>query len=206
MTESGFLELEQFIIYRLKTGLDKRLTYHNLQHTQDVLKQAIRIAGEEGINDIQNLLLLKIAALYHDTGFLDTYNGHEIRSCELLEDDLGKGDLKLEEITAIKGMIMATRIPQNPTNILEAIICDADLDYLGRKDFWPISRNLMKEFLEYGIIKQESEWDKIQIAFFEKHRFFTKSSQQNRQQEKQQHLILLKNRQHNQNINETGQC
>ncbi|MBL7769603.1 MAG: HD domain-containing protein [Flavipsychrobacter sp.] len=204
MTESGFQDLEQSIIFRLENGLDKRLTYHNLQHTMDVLKQAVRIAGEEGIKDNNQLLLLRVAALYHDIGFLDTYKGHELRSCEIMLEDLGNGKLETSELESIRGMIMATRIPQTPTTILEEIICDADLDYLGREDFPPISQNLMKEFLEYGIIKTEQEWDPIQIGFFEKHRYFTKSSQTNRQPGKQRHLEILKNRLQRQHLNKDG--
>ncbi len=204
MTESGFQDLEQSVIQRLEKGLDKRLTYHNLQHTKDVMKQAVRIAGEEGIKDSNQLLLLRVAALYHDIGFLDTYRGHELRSCEILMDDLSNGTLGTNELESIKGMIMATRIPQSPANLLEEIICDADLDYLGREDFPPISQNLMKEFLEYGIIKTEEEWDPIQIAFFEKHQYFTRSSQANRQPGKLRHLQILKDSQEKASQNRHG--
>lgn len=204
MTESGFIDLERSILQRLEKGLDKRLTYHNLQHTRDVIKQAVRIAGEEGIRNENQLLLLRIAALYHDIGFLDTYKGHELRSCEMMLADLGNGSLDSLELESIRGMIMATRIPQSPGNILEEIICDADLDYLGREDFPPISQGLMKEFIAYSIIQTETEWDPIQIAFFEKHRYFTGSSQKNRQPGKQRHLEMLKLRQQNQHLNNDG--
>jgi hypothetical protein len=194
MTESGFKTLEHMIIQRLEKGLDKRLTYHNLEHTLDVLKQAERIAREEAVEEDQ-LLLIKIAALYHDTGFLDTYKGHELRSCEIMLDDLQNGQLKKMELDTICGMIMATRIPQTPNGILEEIICDADLDYLGREDFPPISQSLMNEFLAYGIMIEEAEWDPIQIGFFEKHQYFTKSSRSIRQPGKLEHLKLLKEKQ-----------
>ncbi len=200
MTESGFKNLERMIIQRLTKGLDKRLTYHNVQHTIDVLKQAERIAREEKIEDAEQLLLLKIAALYHDTGFLDTYSGHELRSCEIMMEDLQNGSLSPQALETIKGMIMATRIPQSPVGILEKIICDADLDYLGREDFLPISQHLMKEFLVYGIIKVEAEWDPIQIGFFEKHVYFTNNSRTVRQPVKMKHLDQLKQKQANLNL------
>lgn len=195
MTESGFKELEQMILQRLQKGLDKKLTYHNLQHTIDVLQQVERIAREEGIADQEQLLLVRIAALYHDTGFLDTYQGHEQRSCEIMMEDLGNSSLSEQKLLMIRGMIMATKIPQSPVSLLEEIICDADLDYLGRPDFPPISQHLMKEFLEYGIIKDEAEWDPIQIGFFEKHQYFTHSSRTIRQPGKLAHLALLKKKQ-----------
>lgn len=192
MTESGFLNLKDNIIRRLTNGLDQRLTYHNLAHTLDVLQQAERIAAEEKISDPKTLLLIRIAAVYHDAGFLDTYRGHEVRSCEILRADMENGSLCSAELDAIQGMIMATRIPQSPANIMEEIICDADLDYLGRDDFPPISNNLMKEFLEYGIIANEAQWDPLQISFFEKHQYFTQSSRLNRQPKKLEYLKELK--------------
>lgn len=195
MTESAFKDLEQLILQRLTKGLDRRLTYHNPNHTLDVLRQAERIAQEEGVKDEDGLMLLRIAALYHDTGFLDTYQGHEQRSCEIMREDLEKTGLNSQELDQICGMIMATKIPQSPTSLLEEILCDADLDYLGRPDFPPISQHLMHEFLEFGIIKDEAEWDPIQIGFFEKHQYFTRSSRSIRQPGKLAHLALLKSRQ-----------
>ncbi|MBC6490311.1 HD domain-containing protein [Flavihumibacter stibioxidans] len=194
MTESGFLKLKENIIQRLTAGLDKQLTYHNLAHTLDVLEQAERIAHEENLTDPRSLLLIRIAALYHDTGFLDTYRGHEARSCEIMLEDLEKHSFSAADLDAIQGMIMATRIPQSPANLMEEVICDADLDYLGRDDFPPISNNLMREFLVYGIIKKETEWDPLQVGFFEKHQYFTKSSRTLRQPRKLEYLNLLRDK------------
>ena len=91
-------------------------------------------------------------------------------------------------------MIMATRIPQSPTNLLEQIICDADLDYLGRNDFTPISENLYKEFMTFQIIPDNIVWDHIQIKFFESHHYFTKSAFDKRNEIKLKHLAMLKER------------
>ncbi len=190
MTEAGFQALEQTITQRLLAGLDTRLTYHNLAHTLDVLKQAAVIAVAEQVTNAHDLLLLRIAALYHDTGFLYTYQGHEEKSCEILEADLA-GEFSETDMALMKGMIMATKIPQSPATLLEEIICDADLDYLGRMDFEPISQSLKAEFLAYGVIQDNTEWDNIQISFFEKHHFFTGSSIIRRDPVKQQHLARL---------------
>ncbi len=192
MTHSDFQNLKQKIINRLSVGLDKRLTYHNLAHTLDVLEQAERIAIEEKLVDPHVLLLIKLAALYHDTGFLDTYRGHEERSCEIMLQDLGNNSLSPADLDTIQGMIMATKIPQNPANLMEQVICDADLDYLGRDDFAPISNSLKLEFLEYGVIREEKEWDPLQIGFFEKHQYFTASSRQSRHPRKMEYLKFLK--------------
>lgn len=192
MTESGFLQLKSTILELLRTDLDQRLTYHCLAHTEDVLEQAQRIALTEGIADPKLLLLIKIAALFHDTGFLRTYKGHEEESCRIMEEYVNDHDLTKLDIEMIKGMIRATKVPQTPHNLSEKILCDADLDYLGRDDFKPISETLKDEFLVYGIIKTEQDWDDMQVSFFESHRYFTGTSLQNRYPLKMKHLQALK--------------
>ncbi|ULQ58277.1 HD domain-containing protein [Flavihumibacter rivuli] len=194
MTESDFQVLKEEIVSLLKTGLDRRLTYHNLEHTLDVLQQSERIAALEKLSDPRQVMLLRIAALFHDTGFLYTYKGHEEKSCEIMESYLNHGSIPNADLEVIKGMIMATKIPQSPKTLAEAIICDADLDYLGRDDFPPISNGLKQEFLVFGVIKDEKDWDPLQIGFFEKHQYFTISSRNIRQPRKMEYLSLLKTR------------
>ena len=160
-----FTTIKQPILARLERELDPRLGYHNLLHTLDVMKQTEIIAKQEGINDKHELLLLNTAAAYHDSGFLLVYKGHEEKSCEIATEDL-KNVFSEEDIKKICGMIRATKIPQSPNTLLEQIICDADLDYLGRNDFEPISRNLYDEFISFKIIPEDVIWDHIQIRFF----------------------------------------
>jgi uncharacterized protein len=192
MTEEQFQELRSRVIKKLEIQLDPRLTYHNPGHTKDILAQVERIARSEGISDRQDLLLLRISALFHDTGFLLVYADHEKASCEVLTEYMAEYDMDEREIEKMKGMIMATRIPQTPKNKLEEIICDADLDYLGRDDFEPISNGLMKEFLAYGVIRSETDWDNLQIRFFENHNYFTETCRSERDPKKSKHLQLLK--------------
>lgn len=192
MTEPGFLRLKSKIAKILRTGLDPRLTYHCPEHTEDVLNQVERIAAAENIKDKQLLLLMRIAALFHDTGFLRTYKGHEKESCVIMLEQIGEGVLKDPEIDLINGMIMATKIPQLPTTLPEKIICDADLDYLGRDDFETISNNLKEEFFVYGVIKNEAEWDRLQVSFFNNHHYFTDTSLSDRLPVKMKHLERLK--------------
>ena len=85
------------------------------------------------------------------------------------------------ELTEVCKMIMATRIPQTPLDHLGEIICDADLDYLGRDDFPEISDGLRLEFLQYGIVKDDLDWEEKQISFLKHHTYFTDNSKQLRQ-------------------------
>ncbi|MBC7829574.1 MAG: phosphohydrolase [Chitinophagaceae bacterium] len=192
MTESGFQQLKEVILLKLHDGLDPRLIYHSLGHTKDVLQQAERIAKSENISDARVLLLIKIASLFHDAGFLYTYQGHEEKSCEIMLQSLDSKLFEKNELTMIQGMIMATKIPQSPSTLPEKIICDADLDYLGRDDFEVISNCLKQEFLTYNIIGSEHEWDQLQVRFIENHLYFTDTSIKERYPGKLIHLEKLK--------------
>jgi hypothetical protein len=94
----------------------------------------------------------------------------------------------------ILGLIRATKIPQNPSNLLEKIICDADLDYLGREDFWEIGNKLFEELKTLGLISNKYEWNQNQLVFLENHSYFTNASQKLRNERKHQNLLEIKAR------------
>jgi len=164
----------------LKEGLSPLLTYHNLDHTLDVTSQCMNIASAEGITDINSLLELHIACIYHDAGFLFIYTGHEEKGCEMAREQLPGFGVSTTMIENICEIIMATKMPQSPKNHLQKIICDADLDYLGRDDFFAISDCLCKEVLAYKIVSNTKEWEERQVAFLQMHNYFTQSSQKKR--------------------------
>lgn len=192
MTESGFLRLKSEVFQLLRSGLSPALTYHSIGHTEDVLKHVERIAAAEDITDTRLLLLMRIAAIFHDTGFVRTYRGHEEESCRIMGEILDKNLFEPDEISLMEAMIMATKIPQSPHSLPEMILCDADLDYLGRTDFYEISDTLKEEFFAYNIISSEKQWDQLQVSFFESHRYFTPSSLLDRYPLKKKHYERLR--------------
>ena len=98
------------------------------------------------------------------------------------------------QIDIIDAIIMATEIPQNPKTLLEMIMCDADLDYLGREDFYEISASLKKELISFGKIQTDKQWDEMQIPFLEKHQYFTETNKRRRQPNKLKRIEELKNK------------
>ena len=186
-----FEEAKEFILAKLRADLPQHLTYHSLNHIEDVYSAAAFLGKEEGITGDDHLLLLT-AALFHDSGFMQGPKEHERVSCEIARQHLpgfGYTDAQLEKID---GMIMATQIPQSPKNLLEEIICDADLDYLGRDDFELIGNKLFAELSMFGILNNEDEWNRLQVRFLEKHQYFTKTAIRLRGDKKQAHLDNLK--------------
>ena len=183
---------KKYILNRLRTELSVHLYYHGLHHTLDVLKMAAQIARDEGIRG-RDLMLVKTAALFHDAGFVkNKHAGHEAEGCSIVRDQLPGLGYSADDIEKICGMIMATKIPQAPGNLLEEIICDADLDYLGRSDFHTIGNTLFKEMKEYQLIGDEIAWNKLQVSFLSGHRFHTQTCKTLRDPIKQQYLEQLK--------------
>ena len=178
---------EKFILQKLENELPGTLTYHGLHHTLDVFNAAMKIAAEENLSPAE-IKLLRIAVLYHDAGFITTYKNHEEKGCEKAKENLPAFGYTDEEIDIICGMIMATKIPQSPHTLLEKIICDADLDYLGRDDFHKISNTLLEEMKIYVHLHDEKEWNKIQKKFLEKHQYYTEFGRKKREPQKQQYL------------------
>lgn len=187
-----FNNLKNKVIKKFLHETNPDLHYHNQCHTLDVLNHVVKIAKREGITSPEKITMLKIAALYHDIGCLYGHKNHEERGCEIMREDLKKYNYPEEKLGTICRLILATKIPQVPETQLEQIICDADIDYLGRKDFPVFSDCLRKEFLAFGIVRDEKHWQETQIRFFESHHYFTASSKKLRNPKKLAYLTELK--------------
>lgn len=177
----------EFILSKLANELPAHLYYHGHHHTIDVLEATSRIAEDQGIVG-EELSLLLVATAYHDCGFLFGHRDHELRGCEIARDHLPKFGFSSTQIELICEMIMATKVPQNPTGTLADILCDADLDYLGRDDFEPVANSLFQELKQLGIVTDIEKWNRIQLSFLSEHHYHTSYSRRVRQPAKQVHL------------------
>jgi len=186
-----FKHAVNFIFDKLAKELPKRLSYHNVDHVQDVYTAAERIGRQEGVADAGMELLLTAAA-FHDSGFIKGAKGHEEESCRIARAILPGFEYSIADIETICGLIMTTKIPQSPKNHLEEILADADLDYLGRDDFWITGDKLYHELLTSGAVGNEDDWNRIQVKFMESHHYFTKTSVSLRQSTKEQNLEQVK--------------
>jgi len=179
---------KQFIISKLRNELSDRLTYHGLHHTLDVLRMSAQLCKREGVGE-RDTVLVKTAALFHDAGFVtDKHTGHEVEGCKLVREHLPRFGYSSDDIERICAMIMSTKIPQSPGNLLEKILCDADLDYLGRDDFFKIGGSLFEELRMYNLIGDEQTWNRIQVSFLDAHRFHTHTNQALREPVKRRYL------------------
>ncbi|MEO0626582.1 MAG: HD domain-containing protein [Bacteroidota bacterium] len=179
------------ILSKLERGLSRNLHYHSIAHTRDVLARTLELAEAEGIDDPEDVNLLRTAAAYHDSGFLINNRDHERLGCKLVRAELPEYGYTDDQIDRICGMIRATKVPQKPRNIYEEIICDADLDYLGRDDFYPIGQRLFKELKAFRILETEEEWNALQIKFLNGHSYWTETNKRERAEKKAAYLKEL---------------
>ena len=177
---------ERQITHLLETSM-LQLAYHNIGHVRDVLNAAIQIAETENIKE-EEVRLLRLAVLFHDAGFIHSPKHHEERGAQMAQEMLAPHGLSAEQIDTICNMVMATRLPQSPVTQLDKILCDADLDYLGREDFYEVGGKLFEEFKSQEIVETEREWNLVQKTFLQSHRFHTHYSQTHREPSKQKRL------------------
>jgi uncharacterized protein len=184
----NYESVKNYILNKLEKELDPRLTYHSIAHTLDVLESAVRLADLEKISS-QDMLLLKTACLFHDSGMLVTYRGHEEASIQICSQTLPSFSYSKEETETVCRMILTTKLPQCASELLDKILCDADLDYLGRQDFFMIAHRLKYEWDILDIHPTTlQEWYKIQRDFLTSHRYFTESAVKLRQSFKMENL------------------
>ena len=189
----NFEALEMWVIGKLEDELSPQLSYHSVSHTKDVLRATRRLAKAESIPE-KECVILDTGALLHDAGFLISFDEHEMHGCEIARSALPEFGYGEAEIETVCRLIMATKVPQQPKDILEFIICDADLDYLGREDFFEIGDRLYEEFLARGIVTDFCAWDRLQVSFLEKHQYFTDANKRDREKSKLMHLEKIKER------------
>lgn len=186
----GYIKLRNKALEILHTKLPDDLTYHGLAHTLDVLDVCNQYIRREKVNSY-DAKLLRIGALLHDIGFIKSNIDHETRGVEIAKKLMTEFNFSQKDFNTVKGLIMATRIPQTPKNHLEEIICDADLDYLGRSDFYRISNELYMELRVYAEMNDENTWNKAQIKFLNAHKYHTDFALKNRQPIKEERIAEL---------------
>jgi len=179
-----FTDIQEIILDKLEKELPAYLYYHNVKHTVDVVTEVELIGWGEGCTD-EEILLLKTAGLFHDAGHTVAYDNHEFYGTELAREMLPKYNYSPEQIERICSVIMATKLPPRPTNLLENIICDSDLDYLGRSDFIPVSNTLYEELKAQNKMGSLNDWNKIQVKFISGHQYFTSTARSLREVNKQ---------------------
>jgi len=190
---ADFSKAKQYVVHLLESDLSKGFLYHDINHTLDVYRSASELGKLAKLSE-NDLMLLETAALYHDVGLIYTFDGHEEKSAEITREKLPAFNYSEEEIEIISNMILSTKLPQSPKSYLEMLLCDADLDYLGRDDFFVLAAKLQ---LEWRRLKVRDigfdEWIAFEKEFLSNHEYFTKEAKILHDDIKQDNLNQLTN-------------
>ncbi|TAJ15528.1 HD domain-containing protein [Marinilabiliaceae bacterium JC017] len=186
-----FMDIQEELLDLLEQKLPENLYYHNVKHTIDVTTEVELIGWAEKLSE-EDILLLKVAALFHDSGHIIDYKKHEEYGAKIAKETLMHYNYTQDQIDTICRLIMSTQFPPEPKDELEQVICDSDLDYLGRSDFIPVSNTLYKELKEREMIGTIDEWNLKQLHFIEKHQYFTETARNLREVNKQSQIDRLK--------------
>jgi uncharacterized protein len=174
-----------YALKRLERELLPGYYYHSVVHTRDdVVPAAERLASLLGL-DGEELLLLRTAAYYHDLGYVEQRAAHEAVGVQIAEVVLPRFGYQPAQIEAIGALIMATRLPQSPRNLPQQILADADLDILGRADFFSRNRALRAELAAFGQQFGDAQWYAEQLRFMQAHRYWTEPARSLRDSYKQ---------------------
>jgi len=188
---TDFYGATAYALGRLERELPAKLSYHSHWHTaQVVIPAALSLGQLAGLQE-EEIRLVETACAFHDIGFIEGYVGHEIAGMRIAVEVLPNFGFSLEDMKRVENMILATRLPQNPRNHLEEIIADADLDVLGRDDFFIQNQALYMEVEAFGRKFSLEKWMEGQVNFISKHNYFTPQARRRRDVKKQANLLEL---------------
>lgn len=193
--ENLLASVEEYVSAFYKEKIDKKYTFHNLEHTAQVVAAIRTMAKDYGLDEREKQLC-EVAGWFHDTGYFAGSEGHEGRSVELATAFLKEKNLPDADLQCVNDCIRATIFPQQPTSFLEKIICDADLHHLGTKNYWERTSRLRQEYaLTKSEIVNDAEWVERELAFLMRHEFHTPVAREHFTKRKEKNIEqLLKQR------------
>ena len=187
-------QIGDYAVMYYKTNAISSLVYHNREHTEYMASKAVQIANHYQVSD-RDFFIVMAAAWFHDLGYMVNIQQHEEESAKLAEAFLKEQQVSAEDIAEVKSCIMATRMPQDPKNLLEKILCDADLFHLGTDDFLSKDKLLLKEQNAlYNTDIPKQEWRRTTIKFLQHHHYHTDYCQVLLNSTKEKNIEKLQNK------------
>ncbi len=180
---------EKFVTDLLSKELDPKFLYHNLRHTQRVVKSSEELLNSNDLDQEDREILL-LATWLHDTGYTKGSENHEENSCIIAREFLGKQGVSEEQIAKVESCILATKRFQEPANLLQKIIRDADASHLSRASYLETAEFLREELSLLGIAEYSpKQWRDENVKMFRsEHTFYTDYAKENWQAGKEKNL------------------
>lgn len=190
ISEQLLQETETYIKTFFAENMPAQYVFHDFEHTVQTVA-AVKVIGDGFQLSADEMRILQLATWFHDTGYTLGPTEHEERSCQVATNFLS-GKVSEEDLQAILGCIRATKVPQNPKNLLEQVICDADLSHLGMERYWDRNGKFRQELiLARQTIMSEQEWIDFEINFMLTHEYHTAVAQELFNKRKAKHIQQL---------------
>ena len=176
----------------LQGHLPDEIVYHNLHHTTQVVKAAKEIGQHSGLNE-EEMEIISLAAWFHDVGYTESGQNHEELSAKIAVDYLSEQGYDAEKSKKVEGCILATKMPQSPNNLLEQVMCDADLHHLGTDHYFEQATLLQKEINNTSDeTLTDARWMEMNVDFINSHEYFTEYAKETFSKKKQQNCKKVK--------------
>jgi predicted metal-dependent HD superfamily phosphohydrolase len=137
-------QAQSFVFKLLKDKLSISFTYHNVNHTVSVVNAVEDLCEKESLNQFDREIVI-IAAWFHDAGYINGCENHELSSVSIVVDFLKGKDMPVGYIDKVSSLIKATTFDYVPTTILEKIIRDADYSHFANPDYLNVCELLRTE-------------------------------------------------------------
>lgn len=191
-------QLRTHVTWLFQANKDQRFLYHNLNHTEQVVENTVKLANHYQLSD-HDFFIVLAASWFHDIGYLFSHADHEAKGIEMCSDFLKDKEIPQEVIDKIAGCIMATKMPQSPVGLLQEIVCDADLFHLGTSSFKERNKLMRQEAQAFSPNKIDKEvWREKTIGLLNMHHYHTEYSQELLNQKKSENLAQLEQKSLNQ--------
>lgn len=169
-----------------------KFSFHNDTHTQEVVDAVQKMASYYNLDE-RDTAIVTLSAYFHDLGYcVHGKDSHEERSAAIASDFFHSKDVDISLIEAVRGCILATKLPQSPKNLLEEIVCDADLFHLGSDRFDARNKLMRQEAKACGYVVSKDDWRKNTIKLMEDHHYHTEYGRNLLENKKQQNIAVLK--------------
>jgi predicted metal-dependent HD superfamily phosphohydrolase len=185
------IEVEQYVKSFFEQNISPDYVFHNFPHTESVVESVLEIGQGYELPE-RDLTILQLAAWFHDLGYDKGPANHEERSIRYAEDLLREKGFPEADIAKVKSCIQATKVPQNPDNLHDEILCDADMSHLGKESYWDRCGRIRQELLvTQQMIMSEQEWVDFELNFMLQHRYHTPVATELYDMQKQKHIRQL---------------
>ncbi len=165
-------DLEEYTYDRLDVELSSTIYFHNANYARQTYSYAGLLCKAEDL-DLEETLMIRTACLLLPLGYIISHENPEKEAAAIARDILPEYLYSEKQANLISNLILSTKRPPAPRNLLEEIMADTSMEYLGRVDYIKLYKLLFLEYNEFHERLEIRDWKDIQINVLKEHEYFT---------------------------------